>query len=269
MIFKTNLVTAMGHAIGQTLKRVRGFFSSPAAGEDHDQQARQLAAYQALVARYTMQIDKVTISGLPCYESHGREVVLVDEHNLHHAVHELLKQRYLGFDTESRPTFRKGEASHGISIIQICSATICYIFQMNKISDTTLLARLVDHPKIIKIGVGLRGDHSQLKSNFHFHPAAFVDLAPVFKPLGRKNDAGSKQLVALVLKQRLRKSKSASTSNWAVAKLSPMQIQYASDDAFSSIDVYLRLREELQPYGRLLNREIATLLDLPTTISQD
>jgi len=222
----------------------------------------QLIEYQNLVDHYTSQIDKITISGMPGYEDHGRKVVLVDDHNLHHAVHDLLKARYLGFDTESRPTFRKGQKSHGISIIQISSATCCYIFQMRNIADPAPLAKIIDHPQIIKIGVGLKGDRSQLKSNFHFHPAAFVDLAPIFKPLGRKNDAGSKQLVALVLKQRLRKSKRASTSNWAVEKLTPAQMQYASDDAFSSVDVYLRLREAFRPYRNLLDKDVLMLLDL-------
>jgi len=239
--------------------QVKGVFNSSA--DEIDQEALQMA-YQTRVEHYTTQIDKITISGLPSYEHHGREVVLVDDHNFYHAVHELLKERYLGFDTESKPTFKKGEASNGISIIQICSASRCYLFQMGKIKAPALLAKVIDHPEIIKIGVGLRGDHSQLKNNFRFHPAAFVDLAPIFKSFGRKNDAGSKQLVALVLNQRLRKSKRASTSNWANDKLTPAQIEYASDDAFSSIDVYLRLREEFKPYRGLLNKNISKLLDL-------
>lgn len=222
----------------------------------------QLIEYQNLVDHYTSQIDKITISGMPSYEDHGRKVVLVHEHNLHHAVNELLDARYLGFDTESRPTFRKGQKSHGISIIQISSATCCYIFQMRNIADPTPLTKIIDHPQIIKIGVGLKGDRSQLKSNFHFHPTAFVDLAPIFRPLGRKNDAGSKQLVALALQQRLRKSKRASTSNWAVEKLSPAQMQYASDDAFSSVDVYLRLRAEFKPHIKRLDKDVVMWLDL-------
>ncbi|MDH3353994.1 MAG: 3'-5' exonuclease domain-containing protein 2 [Chromatiales bacterium] len=211
---------------------------------------------------YATQIDKITISGLPAYEGHGREVVLVDDRNLHHAVGDLMKQRYVGFDTESRPTFRKGEASHGISIIQICSSTRCYLFQMRNITEIAPLAKIIDNPKINKVGVGLKGDYSQLKSTFHFHPAALVDLAPIFKTFGRKNDAGSKQLVALVMNQRLRKSKRASTSNWSAEKLSAMQLEYASDDAFSSVDVYLKLRDEFKPYAELLDKKMLDALDL-------
>ena len=234
----------------------------PDEPSEPNEQDPQLVEYQKLVDHFTTQIDKATISGMPSYEDHGRKVVLVDDQNLHHAVNDLLKGRYLGFDTESRPTFHKGQKSHGISIIQISSATCCYIFQMRNIRDPAPLAKVIDHPQIIKIGVGLRGDRSQLKSNFHFHPAAFVDLAPIFRPLGRKNDAGSKQLVALVMKQRLRKSKRASTSNWAVERLTPAQMQYASDDAFSSLDVYLRLREEFEPYATRLDKDLLMLLDL-------
>lgn len=227
-----------------------------------DEQDPLLVKFQTLVDHYINQIDKITISGMPSYEEHGRKVVLVNDNNLHHAINDLLNERYLGFDTESRPTFRKGQKSHGISIIQISSATCCYLFQMRHIKDPTPISKIIDHHQITKIGVGLKGDRSQLKTNFHFHPAGFVDLAPIFRPLGRKNDAGSKQLVALAMGQRLRKSKRASTSNWAVETLSPAQIQYASDDAFSSIDVYLKLRTEFKPYKRLLDDDLLLLLDL-------
>jgi len=218
--------------------------------------------YQALVKHYTSQIDKTVIAGLPCYEDHSREVVLVDDHNLDLAVHDLLQARYLGFDTESKPNFKKGEKSNGISIIQISSEHICYIFQMKKISDASALAKLIMHDKNIKIGVGLGDDLSKLRSDFGFHPNGFVDLGKIFRAFGRRNSVGSKQLVALVLQQKLRKSKRATTSNWAVERLSALQIEYASDDAFSSVDVYLKLRTVFQPYSELLDKHVLKLLDL-------
>jgi len=218
--------------------------------------------YRALVQHYTSQIDKLVIAELPLYEDHGREVILVDDHNLHHAVHDLLQERYLGFDTESKPTFKKGEVSSGIAITQISSLTKCYIFQMNKIADATALGEIIGHQKIIKIGVGLKNDLNKLRSRYKFHPTAFVDLGLIFRAFGRRNSLGSKQLVALVLNKRLRKSKSATTSNWAAATLSPAQIRYASDDAFSSVDAYLRLREVFAAYAGQLDKRVVELLDL-------
>jgi ribonuclease D len=218
--------------------------------------------YRKLVQHYSSQIDKLAIAELPCYEDHGREVVLVDDHNLHHAVHELLQEHYLGFDTESKPTFRKGEVSSGIAIMQISSPARCYIFQMNKITDATALGEVVGHQKIIKVGVGLKDDLNKLRNRYKFHPAAFVDLGIIFRTFGRRNSLGSKQLVALVLNRRLRKSKSVTTSNWAAATLSPMQIEYASDDAFSSVDVYLKLREVFAVYTEQLDKSVVKLLDL-------
>jgi len=221
------------------------------------------ADYQRLVKYYAGQLDKITIAGLPGYKVHGREVVLVDDHNLHHAVHDLLQTRYLGFDTESKPNFIKGEKSNGIAIIQISSTSRCYIFQMHRITDVTPLGDLVMHQKTIKIGVGLKDDLAKLRSEYKFHPAAFVDLGTIFRAFGRKNSVGSKQLVALVLKQKLRKSKKATMSNWAVDKLSPLQLEYASDDAFSSVDVYLRLREVFEPYTAVLDKNVLKLLNFP------
>jgi len=220
--------------------------------------------YQALVKYYASQIDKLVIAGLPPYENHGREVILVDDHNLHHAVHDLLQAPYLGFDTESKPNFIKGEKSNGIAIMQISSSSRCYIFQMQNITDPTVLGELVMHSKTIKIGVGLKDDLAKLRSQYKFHPAAFVDLGTIFRAFGRRNSVGSKQLVALVLNQKLRKSKKATMSNWAVETLSPLQISYASDDAFSGVDVYLRLREVFAPYTAVLDKNILKLLDLAT-----
>jgi len=220
------------------------------------------ADYHTLVQHYTGQIDKTVIARLPGYEGHGREVILVEDHNIHHAVHDLLTARYLGFDTESKPNFKKGEKSNGISIIQICSSSRCYIFQMRNISDASVLAELVAQQHIIKVGVGLKDDLSKLRSSYQFHPAAFVDLGTIFRAFGRRNSIGSKQLVALVLNKRLRKSKSATTSNWSAEKLSPLQLEYASDDAFSSIDVYLKLKEVFAPYAALMDKRVLSLLDL-------
>lgn len=218
--------------------------------------------YLKLVKHYTSQIDKLVIAELPRYEEHGRDVILVDDHNLHHAVHDLLQERYLGFDTESKPTFRKGEVSSGIAIIQISSASRCYIFLLNKITDLSPLGEIIGSQKIFKIGVGLKDDLNKLRSKHKFNPAAIVDLGIIFRTFGRRNSLGSKQLVALVLNKRLRKSKSATTSNWAAATLSPMQIEYASDDAFSSVDAYLKLREIFSSYTEHLDKSVVKLLDL-------
>ena len=66
----------------------------------------------------------------------------------------------------------------------------------------------------------------------------------------------------MILNKKLRKSKRATTSNWAVEKLSPLQIEYASDDAFSSLDVYLKIRAVFEPYTALLDKHVLALLDL-------
>ena len=215
-----------------------------------------------MVKYYTGQIDKVAIAELPNYEDHGRDVVLVDGENIHHAIADLLKQRYLGFDTESKPVFQKGATGSGISIIQISSVSCCYIFLLNSIADSTLLGEVVNNQNIIKIGVGLKDDLSKLRGQCKFHPVAFVDLGTIFKTFGRRNSLGSKQLVALVLQKKLRKSKSVTTSNWAAPTLTPMQIAYASDDAFSSVDAYIKLREVFLPYVAQLDRSVVRLLDL-------
>lgn len=218
--------------------------------------------YKSLIARYTSQMDKTLIAQLPPYSQAERKVTLVNDDNIKAAITALHQANYLGFDTESKPTFSKGQKSPGVALIQLSTASHCYIFQTNKLTSLRALSTILDNPNIKKIGVGLRDDLTKLRTLHQFQPAGCIDLGTLFKRFGRKNSIGSKQIVALVLNKKLRKSKRVTTSNWAASELSPHQIEYAADDAFSSLDAFMTLRENFAAYLDQLDPSVVVLLDL-------
>ena len=220
-----------------------------------------LVAYTDLTNKFVQQMDKSEILTLPIYEKHKREVIMVDDTNLLSSIEDINKVRYLGFDTESKPVFRRGQPKSKISLMQIATTEKCYIFQMAKITDRDSIGELIENKNLLKIGIGLGEDINKLKNELGYKLNSIVDLSSLFRCFGRKNRIGTKQLVALVLNENIKKSKKMSTSNWATKKLSHSQIIYASDDAFSSVDAYIKLREILLPYKNYMNSKLLKMLD--------
>jgi len=136
------------------------------------------------------------------------------------------------------------------------------LFFVKAINDIRQIRSIMETSKIVKLGIGLDSDKKRLKSEYRIHSNNLVDISQIFKLLGRENSIGSKQLVALTLNQHLAKSKAQSRSNWASDPLTPAQIAYASDDAFSSVDAFLEMQKIFQPFKQLLDVELIKLLRL-------
>ena len=145
----------------------------------------------------------------------------------------------VGFDTETRPAFRKGE-SHLPCLIQVATAHKVYVFQLLRVDCGAAMAELLGNPTVIKAGIGLNYDLDQLKLRFPFDAAAVLDLGNVVKRQGFQQ-SGVRNLAGLFLGFRI--SKGAQTSNWAAASLSPQQIRYAATDAWTCRELYLRFQD--------------------------
>jgi len=216
--------------------------------------------FEALAAQLCAQLTKEEIAALPPYEDHDREVVLVKEKNFSAALKKLKKATFLGFDMEAKPTFIKGQKEHKASLIQIATSRQCFIFFVSAIPQIGELRSIMEDENIVKMGIGLSKDRQRLREEFGMDTRNLVDVSDVFALLGRKNNIGSKQLVAHCLGRNLRKSKNMSRSNWAMYPLKSSQISYAADDAFSSLDAYMELRKMLRPYKGLLAPALLKLL---------
>lgn len=151
----------------------------------------------------------------------------------------------LGFDTESKPTFAKGEVSTGPHLIQLASCDKAYLFQINP-QILEFLKPVFENRDQVKVGFGLKNDaHLFRKKGIELN--SVIELSKCFSAFGFPNPMGLKNAMALLFQLNFPKSKKISTSNWARKILTPPQIQYAAADAYAPVLVF----EELLRLGLL------------------
>lgn len=142
----------------------------------------------------------------------------------------------LGFDTETKPVFKKGCQPGPPTLLQLGTADEVYIFQLGVLGFENGLAEVLSTKKIIKSGVSVRDDIIGLKKLTRFKAGNFVDLGQVSQQLDMQTH-GLRNLTANLLGFRI--SKGAQCSNWAVDKLSSKQVVYAATDAWISRELFL------------------------------
>ena len=157
------------------------------------------------------------------------------------ALKALQNEKALGFDTESKPTFVKNEASFGPHIVQLSSLQRAWIFQLEDAECRRAVGMLLESPHIIKAGFGLGDDKKRITYKLGVDLQGVLDLNAVFREKGYRKDMGVRGAVAVLFNQRFIKSKKASTSNWANPQLSETQLVYAANDAYAAMRVYAKL----------------------------
>ena len=147
-------------------------------------------------------------------------------------------ERFIGFDTESKPTWSKGALRTGPHVIQFALSDRAYIVQtpLGILADP--LRSIIESEYIVKIGFGLNSDRGPLFRNLGFRLKTTVELSQVLRVLNYQQKLGVKAAVAIVLGKNLNKPKSITTSNWALPKLSARQLEYAANDAFAALKVF-------------------------------
>ncbi|MGC8802860.1 MAG: 3'-5' exonuclease [Bacteroidales bacterium] len=143
-----------------------------------------------------------------------------------------------GFDTETRPSFKKGRTNN-VSLIQLAADNTCYLFRINRLGLRHELIEILTNPNIIKIGLSLQDDLRGLHKMAHFQPQGFVDLQNYVQQFGIQ-EKSLKKICALVLHARI--SKNQQTSNWDVPILSEAQQIYAATDAWVCLKIYEKLK---------------------------
>jgi ribonuclease D len=154
------------------------------------------------------------------------------------ALAELMAAEVIGFDTESKPTFLKGEVSTGPHIVQLATESRAYIFQIAQLQGSQVLKTILESPRLLKVGFGLGNDLSALKTKLDIDAANLLDLGAVLRGPGHRGTVGAKVAVAHFFGQRLQKSKKVGTSNWSNSRLNERQLLYAANDAHVALVVY-------------------------------
>ena len=148
----------------------------------------------------------------------------------------------LGFDTESKPTFAKNEASTGPHVVQLSTPDRAWIFQLEDAECRRVVGMLLESPRIIKAGFGLGDDKKRITYKLGVDLQGVLDLNTVFREQGYRKDMGVRGAVAVLFNRRFIKSKKTSTSNWSNAQLTEAQLVYAANDAYAAMRVYAALK---------------------------
>lgn len=150
----------------------------------------------------------------------------------------LLASPVLGFDTESKPTFRKGEVSTGPHLVQLATEEQVFLFPVSFEANHAALRQVLAAPNIIKAGFGLGNDRSALRSRLDIELNNVLDLGEVLRGPGHRGTVGAKVAVAHYFGEKLIKSKRVGTSNWASRQLDERQMLYAANDAHVALKIY-------------------------------
>ena len=188
--------------------------------------------------------DKEAIALLPPFERLGLDrITLVNTGKQAQLAHDALVATHAwGFDTESKPTFKVGEASDGPHVLQLSTGERAWVFQLHEPECRAVAADLLARSGIAKAGFGLGDDRKRIIQKLGVEPAGVLELNTIFRAQGYRKEMGVKGAVAVLFKQRFQKSKKAATSNWANLHLSESQLIYAANDAYAAYRVWEALK---------------------------
>jgi len=193
----------------------------------------------------TKKISKAEINALPLIQWEGEIRILNSVEEMQDAVAKLSHCTHLGFDTETRPTFKKGQY-YPPALIQLATEDCVYLFRISKIDTLDPVLPILESADILKTGVAIKDDVKELRAMQDFEPAGFVEIAEITVKLGYEN-RGLRALAGLFMNGRI--SKGAQVSNWARDELDNKQVRYAATDAWISREIYARSIAEQEAAG--------------------
>lgn len=197
------------------------------------------------------RINKAQLEKLPI-ASHDNPIIVVDTQEAEKdALEVLFEHSVLGFDTETRPSFTKGER-HQVSLLQFATPSQSFLFRVNLLGFSPKMINLLEDPSFLKVGLSLRDDHREIVHKAKIKPCGLIDLQLMAPAYGIK-DSSLQKIYAILFGKRI--SKAQQLSNWEAKKLSPAQQHYAALDALACLEIYQRFLELPQPapaeFGRL------------------
>lgn len=192
---------------------------------------------QAMENNFAETISNEELAEMPVC-SFGGEIIVVDTvEMLEIACKELSKHNIIGFDTETRPTFKPG-ALNKVALLQLSDPGRCYLFRLCKIPMEKPLSELLENKNILKIGADVKNDLHGLQQLRRFSPEGFVDLQSIVPQWGI-SDKSVRKMAGIILGSRV--SKAQRLSNWEASTLTPAQNMYAATDAWVCERMYRKL----------------------------
>ncbi len=183
------------------------------------------------------QISKEIINDFPQIQFEGKIHLIDSPEKLPMALTRLSQESVLGFDTETRPSFKKG-TRYSVSLLQLATVEEAFLFRLNRIHLPEKLKKIMAGKSVVKLGVAVHDDIEALQKLSSFEAAGFVDFAYISKKMELKN-SGLRSLAGIFLGARI--SKSTRLSNWENDELTEAQMIYAATDAWVCLKMYMKL----------------------------
>lgn len=175
---------------------------------------------------------------LPLKSFSGKVSLITEAAELASAVREIERHDVLGFDTETRPSFKRGQ-TYKVALLQLAIPEKVFLIRMHQTGLPPEITSVFENPEIIKAGVAIHDDIKALQKIKHFQPSSFIELSSMAKASGLQVES-VKKLAGLLLGIRI--SKSAQTSNWEAPSLTEKQLDYAATDAWVCLEIYQHLK---------------------------
>ena len=193
---------------------------------------------------FQKEITKEEINQLRVRQFEGEIRLVEDSSSFRDAMEELRNYSVLGFDTVTKPSFRKG-VNHKISLIQVSNTNVAWLFRVNKLGFPPALKQFLENEQYLKVGAGLHDDMRRLRQISRFEPGGFLDLQKYVEAFNIESKS-LKKMVAIVLGYKI--SKSQQMSNWEADELTEQQQKYAATDALVFLEIYHKLRNAFHEF---------------------
>ena len=187
---------------------------------------------------HVVSIEKQTVNQMPLVTFPGQIHIIDAVTQVKGAVKALLASRVIGFDTETRPCFKRGER-HNVALLQLSTLSDAYLFRLNKTGIPLPLKHLLEDADCTKIGLSTNDDFHQLVRISDIKPAGFVELQQLVKQY-QITDLSLQKIYAILFNQKI--SKGQQLTNWEATALTDAQRRYAAIDAWACLRIYDHLQ---------------------------
>lgn len=182
-------------------------------------------------------ISKEELGALKAEQFSGRIVLVQSESMAKKAMRYLLDQPIVGFDTETRPSFKKGQM-HKVALIQLSTPDTCFLIRLNQLGIFPLMKEFLESESVKKVGLSTKDDFTSLNRLAPVQPKGFIELQKLVKTYGI-GEASLTKIYALLFGKRI--SKAQRLTNWEATELSEAQQRYAALDAWACLKIYDKL----------------------------
>ena len=193
-----------------------------------------------IIKVWKTSITKTELAELPAEVFEGKITLIDSLDDAVKAADLLAHAKLIGFDTETKPSFRRGE-HNTVSLLQLSTLDEAFLFRLNHIGLPQCVSDVLENPDIIKIGVSIHDDFLNLRKKFKLEPQGFIDLQNYVKQFNIADNSLSR-IYGILFDKRI--SKGQRLTNWEAPTLTHHQQEYASLDAVACLNIYNKLQTE-------------------------